>query len=154
MPRIHVNRIAVADDAIDQYGHVGNLTYLGWMQDAATAHSAAQGWTLERYRAAGAGWFVRSHFIEYLRPAVAGDALTIRTWVADIAARSSTRRYLFVRAHDGQRIARAETLWVWVDFATGRPARIPAEVAASFPVVADDDPEVTTLDAGAQRRGD
>lgn len=54
----------------------------------------------------------------------------------------STRRDLFVREGDGQHIARAETLWVWVDFATGRPARIPSEVAASFPIVADDDPEV------------
>jgi acyl-CoA thioester hydrolase len=142
MPRIYVHRLAVPDDVIDVNRHVNNLAYLRWMQDVATAHSVAQGWPFERYLDLGAGWFVRSHFIEYLRPAFAGDALTIRTWVADIAARSSTRRYLFLRDSDSQHIARAETLWVWVDFATGRPARIPSEVAASFPIVADDDPEV------------
>ena len=154
MPRIYTRRLTVPDDVIDVNRHVNNLAYLHWMQDVATGHSAAQGWPFERYLALGAGWFVRSHFIEYLRPAVAGDALAIHTWVADVSARSSTRRYRFVREHDGQRIARAETLWVWVDFATGRPARIPAEVAASFPIVADDDPEVMTLDAGARRRED
>ena len=154
MPRIYQHRFVIADDVIDVNRHVNNLAYLRWMQDVATAHSVAQGWPFERYRALGAGWFVRSHFIEYLRPAFAGDALTIRTWVADIAARSSTRRYLFVRDSDGQHIARAETLWVWVDFATGRPARIPSEIAASFPIVPDDDPEVLALGAGARRRDD
>jgi acyl-CoA thioester hydrolase len=154
MPRIYLRRLAVPDDVIDVNRHVNNLAYLRWMQDVATAHSVVQGWPLERYLGIGAGWFVRSHFIEYLRPAFAGDALAIRTWVADIAARSSTRRYLFVRESDGQHVARAETLWVWVDFASGRPARIPGEVVASFPIVADDDPEVTALGAGARRRGD
>lgn len=152
MPRIYVHRLEVPHDVIDVNRHVNNLAYLRWMQDVATGHSVAQGWPFERYLDLGAGWFVRSHFIEYLRPAFAGDALTIRTWVADIAARSSTRRYLFVRESDGQHIARAETFWVWVDFATGRPARIPSEVAASFPIVADDDPEVLALGAGARRR--
>ena len=154
MPRIYVQRLEVPDDVIDVNRHVNNLAYLRWMQDVATGHSVAQGWPFERYLDLGAGWFVRSHFIEYLRPAFAGDALTIRTWVADIAARSSTRRYLFVREGDGQHVARAETLWVWVDFTTGRPTRIPSEVAASFPIVADDDPEVVALGAGARRRGD
>jgi len=154
MPRIYIHRLEVPDDVIDVNRHVNNLAYLRWMQDVATAHSVAQGWPLERYLGIGAGWFVRSHFIEYLRPAFAGDALAIRTWVADIAARSSTRRYLFVREGDGQHVARAETLWVWVDFATGRPARIPGEVVASFPIVPDDDSEVVALGAGTRRRGD
>lgn len=59
-----------------------------------------------------------------------------------------TRRYLFVHEDDGQHVARAETLWVWVDFATGRPARIPSEVAASFPIVTNDDAEVVALGPG------
>jgi acyl-CoA thioester hydrolase len=154
MPRIHVHRLEVPDDVIDVNRHVNNLAYLRWMQDVATAHSVAQGWPFERYLGLGAGWFVRSHFIEYQRPAHAGDSLIIRTWVADISARSSTRRYLFAREGDGQHVARAETLWAWVDFATGRPARIPSEVVASFPVVQDDDPEILALGAGARRRGD
>ena len=145
VPRIHLNRIAVAEDAIDQYGHVGNLTYLGWMQDAAMAHSAAQGWTLERYRVAGAGWFVRSHFIEYLRPALAGDCLLLYTWVRSMKGRTSPRRYHIVRESDRQPVATAETLWVFVEFDSGRPVRIPPEVVSAFPIVPDDDPELVAL---------
>jgi acyl-CoA thioester hydrolase len=39
------------------------------MQDIAIEHSAAAGWPMARYVELGAGWVVRSHFIEYLRPA-------------------------------------------------------------------------------------
>ena len=74
------------------------------MQDVATEHSAAQGWPLERYVALGAGWFVRRHTVEYLRPAFAGDTLTLLTWVAAFERSSSPRRYLFFRA--GRRAGR------------------------------------------------
>lgn len=145
MPRIYLDRRVVADDDIDINRHVNNLAYLRWMQDAATAHSAAQGWTLDRYLAAGAGWFVRSHFIEYLKPAFAGDALLLYTWVISMTSRSSSRRYAFLREDDGTAIARAKTLWVFVDFRSGRPARIPPQVASAFPIVPDDDPEIVAL---------
>jgi acyl-CoA thioester hydrolase len=150
--RIHLTRLAVTGDAIDVNQHVNNLAYLRWMQDAATAHSAAQGWTVERYLASGAGWFVRSHFIEYLRPALEGDTLLLHTWVAGMTSRSSPRRYLFVREHDGAAVARAETVWVFVDFRTGRSTGIPHEVASAFPVVGDDDPELAVLTRGQHAR--
>ena len=152
MPRIHLDRFAVADDAIDANGHVGNLEYLRWMQDAATAHSAAQGWALERYRAAGAGWFVRSHSIEYLRPAFAGDTLLLYTWVSGMQRSSSPRRYLVLREGDGVPVAEAQTLWVFVDFVSGRLVRIPPEVVAAFPIVPDGDPELAALTRRPIRR--
>lgn len=152
VPRIHLNRFAVAADAIDGNGHVGNLAYPGWMQDAATAHSAAQGWTLERYRALGAGWFVRSHFIEYLRPAFAGDTLLLYTWVKGMRGRSSPRRYLFRRESDGVAVAEAETLWVFVDYGSGRLVRIAPDVVSAFPIVPDDDPELVALMGRPTRR--
>jgi acyl-CoA thioester hydrolase len=145
MPRVYSHHFLVPDDAIDVNRHVNNLAYLRWMQDVATAHSVAQGWPLERYLATGAGWFVRSHYIEYLRPAFAGDELAVHTWVSGITPRSSPRRYRFVRAADGESVATAETLWVFVNFASGRPVRIPDEVAVSFPVVPDDDPELAAV---------
>jgi acyl-CoA thioester hydrolase len=123
--------------SIDVNRHVNNLEYLRWMQEVATAHSAAQGWPLERYVDLGAGWFVRSHSIEYLRPAAVEDTLSILTWVAGFGSSSSPRRYLFWRDADRQVIATARTLWAFVDFATGRPTRIPEALRSAFDVVAD-----------------
>jgi acyl-CoA thioesterase FadM len=36
------------------------------------------------------------------------------------------------RAHDDKLVARVQTVYVWVDIATGRPIRIPAQFLADF----------------------
>ena len=146
MPRIFRQELIGTDDAIDAFGHVNNQRYIAWMQEVATAHSAANGWAMDRYLKIGAAWVVRSHFIEYLRPAFAGDALDIRTWASSLALREVTRKYSFRRA--GQLLARAETRWVYVDIKSGRPKRIPEELLASFEAVPDDDPELARLMEG------
>ena len=143
MPRIFRQEIVVTEDAIDEFGHVNNQRYIAWMQEVATAHSAANGWPMERYLQTGAAWVVRSHFIEYLRPAFAGDALEIDTWAASLALRDVIRRYQFHRA--GLLLARAETKWVYVDIKSGRPKRIPEELLSSFEAVPDDDAELRVL---------
>jgi acyl-CoA thioester hydrolase len=147
MPRVLIHQLAVPADVIDVNGHVNNLAYLRWMQEVAIQHSTAQGWPVERYQAAGTGWVVRSHFIEYLAPAFQGESLSILTWVAGFKRHASPRRYLFWRARDRQLVARAETLWVFVNAGTGRPERVPPEVEQAFEVVPDEE-EVLAL-AGA-----
>lgn len=135
MPDIFTRRFVVPAEAIDAQRHVNNLAYLQWMQDAAIEHSAALGWPMERYVRTGGGWVARSHFIEYLRPAFEGEALALHTWITSARGRSAVRRYVVVREADGAVLARAETNWVFVDLATGRPAPIPEELAADFPLV-------------------
>lgn len=124
----------VGREDIDELGHAGNYHYVKWMQHAAVAHSAANGWTAERYRELGAGWVVRSHQVTYLKPAFEGEALVIETWVENIKPATSLRRYE-IRRGDGTVLARAATDWAFVNYATQRPVRIPAEVAECFPLV-------------------
>lgn len=137
MQQIHEYRLRVPATAIDVNGHTNNVEYVRWMQDAAVAHSDAQGWNLARYRALGGVWIVRSHTIEYLLPAVVGDRVVVQTWVADRRRVQSRRRYRFVRETDRALLARAQTLWVFVDIASGRPRALTKELAAAFPVVPD-----------------
>jgi acyl-CoA thioester hydrolase len=148
MPRLFVRTFAVPAAAIDGVGHVNNLEYLRWMLDAATDHTAAQGWPLTRYAQAGAGWVVRSHAIEYLRPAFAGETIALATWVAAMARTSSTRKYLYYRPADDAVLAQAQTLWVFVDFRTGRLTRIPDEVIAAFAVVPSETEALASLRSG------
>ena len=137
-PRIHSRRFPVPDDAIDQQGHVSNLAYVAWMQDLAIQHSAAAGWPMARYLAMGAGWVVRSHFIEYLRPAFAGDVIEAHTWVPEFTQRTTPRRFLFLREADRLPLAKAETRWVFVDLASGRRRPLPDDLLSAFAPVADD----------------
>jgi acyl-CoA thioester hydrolase len=129
--------IEVTEKDVDRNGHVNNVVYIQWMQDAAIAHSRVSGCT-NASRAAGATWVVRTHHIEYLSPLFAGDQVTVLTWPANFQRVRSLRKYKFVRAKDGAVVARAETDWVFVNAKTGRPQSIPEEVRNTLPVVSEE----------------
>lgn len=122
---------------IDRLGHVNNLVYLRWALDAAVAHSDANGWGFEQYQQAGAAWVVRSHHITYYRPALPGETIEIRSGIAELSRATCKRIYVIERLEaDGRtRLAQASTDWVFVDIIKGTPKRIPAEVAAAFPLI-------------------
>jgi len=123
--------VAAGTEDIDANGHVNNVTYVRWMQDAATSHSADLGAT-DAVLEAGATWVVRSHRVEYLRPVMESDELTIQTWIESVEHVRSTRRYRFVRDQDKREVARGETMWVCVDASSGRPRAIPDSVLDRF----------------------
>jgi acyl-CoA thioester hydrolase len=126
----HRVRVEAAD--VDELGHANNIHYLRWLQDAAIAHSSAVGLGFERYVALGGVFVVRRHEIDYLRSALRGDELEVRTHVATVMAAKSERKYDIVRLGDEAIIARALTLWGFVDVASGRPMRIPDEIYVAF----------------------
>jgi acyl-CoA thioester hydrolase len=126
--------IKVTDGVVDQNGHVNNVTYIQWLQDAAIRHAQASG-CMAATTAAGASWVVRTHFIEYLAPAFAGETLTVMTWVVNFQRVRSLRKYKIIRAADETVVARAETDWVFVNAKTGRPLKIPDEVKNTLPVI-------------------
>ncbi len=125
------HRFSVAEAAIDANGHVNNVVYVQWMQDVAILHSAAVGGTAAARALAGT-WVVRSHHIEYLSPAFAGDAIEATTWVASLQRVRSLRHYRFVRTSDAKLLARGQTEWVFVSLKDGRPCAIPETVRACF----------------------
>jgi acyl-CoA thioester hydrolase len=137
MPAIYEHRHFVRADEVDLFGHVNNLAYMRWLQDAAVAHSAAQGWPVTRYRDLDEGWVVRSHYIEYKAAAFQDDAIVVRTWVADMRRMTSLRKYEIRRESDGVLLARAETNWAYVIMSTLKLARVPDEVIGSFEIVED-----------------
>lgn len=139
MPRIYTKHLTVTDEAIDVHGHVNNQEYLRWMQEIAIEHSTAQGWPLLRYLDLGASWYVRSHFVEYLRPGLLGDELRICTWVSGMNKCDSQRRTLFLRDADRRIVARAETQWTFVNLENGRPLAIPEHVRGAFDLVESED---------------
>ena len=84
MPYRHL--VEVRPEDIDELGHAGNLVYLRWVLEAARAHSTAVGLDQAAYLARREVWVVRSHHIEYLRPARAGARRAVETRGAGRAA--------------------------------------------------------------------
>jgi len=124
----------VPADALDENGHVNNVRYVQWMQEAAVRHYESIG-GVPLTLAVGATWVVRSHNIEYLRPAFAGNRIEVRTWVVNIRRVRSLRRYRFLRVTDGKLLVKGETDWVFVDAKTGAPMAVPEEILKIFPLL-------------------
>lgn len=150
MTAVYRHSIVVAREAIDALGHANNREFLRWMEEAAVHHSDMRGWSSARYLAGGAAWVAAQHRIDYLRPAFAGDALGVWTWIESIEARTCRRRYLVAREVDGKALALGVTVWAFIDLASHRGVPVAPDVAAAFDVVADDDPRLAVL--GAARR--
>lgn len=138
MVEIYRHELTVTPDQIDRWGHVNNRVYLKWMEEAAVDHSSVNEWPPQRYAELGRGWVARSHFIEYLKPAFAGDEIVVHTWVADFQRVTSRRRYRIERLGDQAILAKAETNWAFVNLQTFTLARIPPEVGECFPTVPDE----------------
>ena len=130
---IHRFEITVGGDVIDENGHVNNVAYVQWMQDAAVRH-AAEILADDIYERLQCTWFARSHHIEYLSPAFEGEIIEVRTWIAGYRRVRSQRNYEFVRLSDDKLLARGETDWVFVSAENGRPKTIPAEITDAFSV--------------------
>jgi acyl-CoA thioester hydrolase len=129
---IYRHRVTVAESDLDELGHANNIGYLRWLQDAAVAHSNAVGLGFQRYVELGGVFVVRRHEIDYLRSALRGDELEVRTHVDTVMAAKSERKYELVRLVDEVVLARAVTVWGFVDVRTGRPMRIPDEIYDAF----------------------
>lgn len=124
--------IVAGRDVIDELEHVSNIAYVVWIQEAAKAHSAAVGWDTKAYFDIGAVFVVRRHEIEYLASIREGERVRVATWIEKWSAVTSERHTRIVRADSGAEVIRAKTLWAMIDFATGRPRRVPREIREAF----------------------
>jgi len=123
----------VTKSEIDDLDHAGNFHYIKWMQEAAVAHSTANGWSARRYIELGAGWVVRSHNVTYLKPAFEGDSVVVRTWVSNMRGVTSLRSYEILN-DEGETLAKAETDWAFINYRKQKPTRIPKEVSDCFAI--------------------
>ena len=121
--------ITAQEADIDELGHVNNAVWVKWIQDVATAH-----WNdtaLPAHRDAYL-WVVIRHEIDYLRSVGSGETVTARTWVGEAPKGARFDRHVEFMGEDGKARVRALTTWAIIDRATGRPIRVPDEVAAPF----------------------
>jgi acyl-CoA thioester hydrolase len=122
-------------DEEDENGHVSNVSYVRWIQDAARAHTDFVGWDRRAYESVGGTFIVKRHEVDYKRGCHAGDAVVVTTMVEECRLASAIRRTRVLRLKDGAEILRARTEWVFVSIDGHRPARIPQGVLEAFALV-------------------
>lgn len=130
-PFVHTRRVG-ASDLGEVLGHVSNVRYVGWLDEAAEAHATRVGCSRRTLLDQSVMWFVARHEIDYLAETWLDDELRIFTWVDDFTRIKSWRSYVVYRPTDDVIVARARTLWVLVDLTTRRPTRIGSEFVDRF----------------------
>jgi acyl-CoA thioester hydrolase len=123
--------IQVAPADIDELGHVNNVTYLRWVQEAAVAHWRAVAPPADQAQLL---WIVVRHEIDYRQPAYLGDQILATTWVGAASRIKFERHTAILRATDRSLLAKARTVWCPIDVGTGKPTSVSAEVRACFSV--------------------
>ena len=122
----------VSEEDTDENHHVNNVVYVRWMQDIAEMHSDSYGAT-EIMKSLGCFWVVRSHKIEYLSPAFAGDLVEASTWIESSKRVRAVRGSSFIRKSDGKILARGKTEWICVNASNGKPCSIPEKISSLLP---------------------
>ena len=121
--------ITATEADIDELGHVNNAVWVKWIQDIAVAHWDTIATPEQRDQLI---WVVTRHEIDYLRAVLPGETVTGRTWVPDPPKGARFDRHMEFTGADGKVRVKAKTTWAIIDKATGKPLRVPPEVAAPF----------------------
>ena len=111
--------ITVTAEDIDSLNHVNNVVYVQWMDTVAFNH-----WAFLTYKnpLPEYVWVVLKHEVEYLKQAVLGDVITVKTWVGETKGFKSERLMEFYKQN--QLLVKAKTIWGMLDAKTSKPSRI------------------------------
>ena len=121
--------ITVQPGDIDELGHVNNVVYVRWMQEAAGAHWAAVAPPELRAQAV---WVVTRHEVDYKAPAFVGERLVARTWVGAPSG-ATWERFIEIRRVEGDRLlAAGRSIYAAIDARTGRPRRVDESLREPF----------------------
>ncbi len=129
MTNRHTRTFTALCEHIDVLGHVNNAVWVQWVEAMATAH-----WQMVASAADQAAWqwVVTRHEIDYRGNIGPGESVVAQTWIpAPPQGARFDRRVDFTNAA-GKVIVAARTTWALLDAASGRLARVRADLAAPF----------------------
>jgi len=114
---------------IDELGHVNNAVWVRWIQDMATAHwqAIAPQDAIDHYI-----WVVTRHEIDYRGNVGVGETVAGRTWISDPPKGARFWRNVSFTGSDGKIKVAAKTNWAIIERSSGRPVRVPADLAELF----------------------
>ncbi len=114
--------------------HRGTLTLPGiinYFQDCSIRHSDSLGVGMDHLKDQKQAWILSSWQIIVDRYPQMGENVKICTWPTDFKGFFGTRNFV-MEDEKGERIAYANSIWVFMDFDKGRPARPAAEIVEKY----------------------
>lgn len=114
---------------LDPYGHVNHATYLQYFEAARVKWLADMGQGLDLLQESGCNLVVTAVACRFITPALLNEQITIETGL--IASRRVSAQWAQV-AHRGDELIAAQRINFATVNQTGRPIRMPAELAEAM----------------------
>ena len=130
---------------MDAAGCASPAALCDYLQEAAGNHARHLGFDIAALQLHGHTWMLSRLRVRLLRPPAWRETLTVETWPSGIRGRLIATREFIVRDAAGAEVLRAFSEWLYVDVASRRICRVPAELAQFSPT---DRPPALPLDDG------
>ncbi|AHF07154.1 acyl-[acyl-carrier-protein] thioesterase [Desulfitobacterium metallireducens] len=121
---------------VDFYQELTPLALLNFLEETAIAHSEAVGYGVTRLKEKGYGWVLSQWQIEMDQYPHYGEKVKIQTWPSHFQRFYGDREFLVLNSQD-KVIARASSLWIFLNLEKRRPTRIPQEVSDAYHIFPD-----------------
>lgn len=107
---------------------------LGWMAEVSTYHSNALGLSVDEIRKNDYGWMLIKWELEIIKYPQVNDTINVSTWTSGFNKFYANREFEILD-DSGILIAKASSLWVFLNISKRRPIRIPFEITKKYSVV-------------------
>ncbi len=125
------SRVRYSEIAAD--GRLSLCSAVHYMQDCSIFQSEALGVGLRVLSELKRAWLLSSWQIEIIRRPELGEKITIGTWAFGFKAMYGYRNFVILD-ENGSQAVRTSSIWVYLDTASGRPARAEGIGVTAYPL--------------------
>lgn len=113
---------------MDANGHVNNMYYQSYFDEARSDMFTRAGMDLARMRIDGIGPVLYRVEFDYIRELKHPDEVVIRSWMEPPHENRAVINQELLRSSDGKTVCRARIYGMFFDFSTRKPVAIPSDV--------------------------
>lgn len=129
------SELTVRPDDIDMYRHVHSSRYLDYVLAARFDQmERCYQMPMSEFAKLGYGWVVAATQLNFRRPLVLGDRMTVRCWIEKFSLIGLRLQFEIDRRPDGKRSCDGWFDYVMVSVETGRPVRIPDVIREKYSI--------------------
>jgi thioesterase III len=127
--------LQVRPDDIDMYQHVHSSRYMDYVLAARFDQmERCYKMPMSEFARRGFGWFMARAHMNFKTPLELGQRFVVRTWIEEFLAVGVKVRFQIERRPDSRLCGDGWFDYVMVSVATGRPARVPADIREKYSV--------------------
>lgn len=132
---IFESELKVRPDDIDMFNHVHNSKYFDYVL-AARYDQMAEFYKMpmESFLQSGFGWVVRTAQVDFKRPLILGDVITVRTGILTINEKGCRVQFEIINKKTSKIASDGWFDYVMIDISTGKGCKVSEEMIVAYSI--------------------